>query len=160
MLCYEREFLSLVKPFCSKSFSEVALFVYFNLQARRRTPRNVKTKGSLLLRLKGSVNGENLRNKWKLNFGTTWTMPSQTLRLVWSGGLHTRTERPRQKLELNLQMKYMYAEGFDPRQAGNIRLIGISFHIIKGCCRCFLFTKKVFYKRPSSLLNHASTFYE
>lgn len=96
MLCYEMEFLSLVKPFCSKSFSEVALFVYFNLQTRRRTLRNVKAKGSLPPRIKGSVNGENLRNKWKLNFGTTWTVPSQTttLRLVWSG-LHTRTERPR-----------------------------------------------------------------
>lgn len=96
MLGYEREFLSLVKPFCSKSFSEVALFVYFNLQTRRRTLRNVKAKGSLLLRIKGSGNDENSRNKWKLNFGTTWTVPPQTttLRLVWSG-LHTRTERPR-----------------------------------------------------------------
>lgn len=52
-------------------------------------------------------------------------------------------------------MKYMYAEGFHPRQAGNIRFVGIFFWYYERMLLLFLIYQEVFYKRPSSLLNHA-----
>ena len=56
----------------------VILVMYFNLQTQRRTLRNVKANGNLLLRRKRSVNGDKSRSRWKLDLPMTLLMPSRT----------------------------------------------------------------------------------